>query len=184
MCGGVLELREGLVLGEALSEVLGALRSDAILLQTASATTSQCQWGLTAGFEWCGGVLERREGLVLGEALGEMLGALRSDVVAAEPASKCTDPLLLGVKGMELGREATYSSVCNVEFVWSARPISFAPSAPILLSASLRAKAQTDCYGVLKVGAWRTAAYFSEARLLFSLRAMAIACPPSAPMLL
>ena len=42
----------------------------------------------SAGRAACGGVLERFEGLVLGEALAEMLRALRAELVVAEAANK------------------------------------------------------------------------------------------------
>ena len=43
---------------------------------------------LTAGIEGWGGVLKGGEGLVLPEALGQVLGGLRVELVAAETANR------------------------------------------------------------------------------------------------
>ena len=47
-----------------------------------------CQRLLTAGIEGWGGVLKGGEGLVLPEALGQVLGALRVEFVEAEAANR------------------------------------------------------------------------------------------------
>ena len=47
-----------------------------------------CQRLLTAGIEGWGGVLKGGEGLVLPEALGQVLGGLRVELAAAEAANR------------------------------------------------------------------------------------------------
>ena len=67
----------------------------------------QRQGVLTVGKHVIGGVLERLEGLVLLEALGQMLGGLRVQSVEAEAANKGN----IGVSAGADGRETGMSSV-------------------------------------------------------------------------
>ena len=53
-----------------------------------------CQIGQVCGGPACGGVLERVEGLVLLEALREVLGTLRTELVVVEAANESRVPVL------------------------------------------------------------------------------------------
>ena len=93
--GGVLERLEGAVLLQALGQVLGGLRVEEVFAETAnekgvglSMATDSCQIGQVCGRRACGGILERLEGLVLLEALREMLGTLRTELVVEEAANE------------------------------------------------------------------------------------------------
>ena len=85
--GGVLERCEGIVRLEALGERLCALRTDTVLLETASEWHSECQRLLTVEKRACGGALELLERRVGLEGLREVLCALSTDVVVPETAS-------------------------------------------------------------------------------------------------
>ena len=97
MGGGVLERSEGLVFGEALGEVLGRLRVELVLGQTAGKgrwkMSDRCYGLLTLSCRYAlgrwrmRGVLEFFEGLVAFETLSEMLGTLSSDAVVVQTAT-------------------------------------------------------------------------------------------------
>ena len=67
--------------------VLGAVVEVAVL-QTANRSRIDASMVLTVGMEGWGGVLKGGEGLVLPEALGQVLGGLRVELVVAEAANR------------------------------------------------------------------------------------------------
>ena len=78
-----------------------ALRALCLKLQTG--VERRRQRVLTVGKHVIGGVLERLEGLVLLEALGQMLGGLRVQSVEAEAANKGNIGVSAGADGREMG---------------------------------------------------------------------------------
>ena len=84
--GGVLERCEALVRFECLREVPSALRSNVIVVETAREGTDQPSAGADSSRRASGGVLEGREGLVLFETLGKVLGSLCIESISLETA--------------------------------------------------------------------------------------------------
>ena len=69
MCGGVLERGEGLVLLQALRDVLCALCTELVVLQTANGSQKQTSAAADSRETMRSGVLELLEGPILGETL-------------------------------------------------------------------------------------------------------------------
>ena len=70
MCGDLLEPLEGLVRFETPRNVLCALGTDAVVLDTASESQTDTSGGADGRKTACGSVLEQSEGLVLLQTLG------------------------------------------------------------------------------------------------------------------
>ena len=88
VCGGVLELRERFVDSEGLCHVGRSLSSQRVPLQAAKESRMEASAGLDERKRARGGVLERGEGPVLGETLGEILSALRFEFIVVETANE------------------------------------------------------------------------------------------------
>jgi len=86
--GGVLDARERLVDLEGLSHVLSELRAHIVLGQAARERRTEVSAAADSRKRARGGILELLEGLVLLEALGQMLGGLRVQSVVAETANR------------------------------------------------------------------------------------------------
>ena len=112
---------------------------------------------LTVAKRVCGDILERGEGLVLLEALGEMLGGLCVKVVLLETAYESRIALSAAADSGESGREAAYSSVWSAEFVLRASERCLAASASSPLAPRLRTRAESVCQRIdsREKGVWR-----------------------------
>ena len=135
--GGILDGGEGGVCLEEVREDLCALHLQLVGAQTAN--KGQIQVSMAADSrnpgKWC--LLERLEGLVRLERLGQCLRALGINAVAGEAASEsrpqvsgAADTCVLVMCGQE-GRLVAYSSVWSVEF-------ALRPSERCLAAAALR----------------------------------------------
>ena len=83
---------------------------------------------LTVGKHVIGGVLERLEGLVLLEALGQMLGGLRVQSVEAEAANKGNIGVSAGADTLSWGMCGAHLRDTNVWFTLSISVIIEMPS--------------------------------------------------------
>ena len=114
----------------------------------ASMAADSCQLGQVCGGAVCGGVLERLEGLVLLEALRQMLGALRTETVVEEAANESRVGVLVATDSCQIGQVCgrwAYPTVVRVVFVLSASDRCFAPVGPMSLRPRLRTRAEWDC---------------------------------------
>ena len=93
MRGDLLEGLEGLVRLKTLRNVLGALITDAVGPETASESQTGTSGGADGGETMCGGVLERGEGLVLLQALRDVLRALITNRIVPQTRSQKTQKL-------------------------------------------------------------------------------------------
>ena len=66
--------------------------------------TDSCQIGQVCGRRAGGGILERLEGRVLLQALGQVLGGLRVEVVAAETANEKGVGLSMAIDSCQIGQ--------------------------------------------------------------------------------
>ena len=85
--GGILEGGEGLVAHKALAKGLGALCTDVVAVETARRSRITASAAADSRIWVCGSVLDARERLVDFESLGDVLCALRSEVVVPETAN-------------------------------------------------------------------------------------------------
>ena len=107
-----------------------------------------CQWLLTVETEAWGGVLERLERRIWLEALREVLGGLCVEIVVPDTANERRNGVLAAADSLFEGSVAYMS---EVRALFSFRPSTrcIAPSAPMLLSDKLRARARTVCQRLL-----------------------------------